>query len=137
MGLCEVSQTLPYMVSSLSDVAVDVVAHFQSKGFKTDVASTPTGGCLIEIESIEGDLNLGTKAVFKVALEKPAYNRVVARAFIDWDRGQGAATRTSMLAFWPVALLQVWGIVQSNKMDHEAMAVVEQSLRLHGVPMPL
>ena len=71
----------------------------------------------------------GMRTALKVRLE-PEAGSVVARAGIGILGQQALPTVVSMLVFWPILVTQIWGAVQSSKVDDEALATVEAGIAL-------
>ena len=132
----ESTRFIPIVVSDLTPAARGMIEHFRSEGY--DVDGTPSASGDWRISLRKGDafkVVLGMKTALNIDLHlTPA--GVLAKAGVGIFGLQAIPTAITLLVFWPVALAQIWGIVQQSKLDGEAMAVVEQQLALHGRPAP-
>jgi hypothetical protein len=132
MGAFESVQSFPVVLPDLSPVAGEVVRHFQQQGYEVKAEPTITRGWDISI-SKGGTFKavLGMKTALKVSLESVGPT-TTAKAGIGIFGLQAIPTVISLLFFWPVLIPQIWGMVQTSKLDEEALRVIETSLRSYS-----
>jgi hypothetical protein len=70
---------------------------------------------------------LGMRTAMKIEID-PVSNGVQAKAGIGIWGQQVIPTAITLFLFWPVMITQIWGMVQSSKLDDEAMDVIGRSL---------
>lgn len=132
MGTFNSSRSFPLVVEDLAPVAQDVMQHFEQQGYEVTGEPIPTGGWNISVR--KGNLFkaiLGMKTALNIEIE-PASDGTSAKAGIGIFGQQAIPTMITMLFFWPILLTQLWGIAQQQKLDEEALAIVEQSLIAHS-----
>jgi hypothetical protein len=125
-------QSFPVVLPDLSPVAGEVVRHFQQQGYEVKAEPTITRGWDISI-SKGGTFKavLGMKTALKVSLESVG-STTTAKAGIGIFGLQAIPTVISLLLFWPVLIPQIWGMVQTSKLDEEALRVIETSMRSYS-----
>jgi hypothetical protein len=120
-------------VTDLQPVAQHLAGHFQAKGYEVLHQQTAAGAWDIDITRSGVFRTIsGMRTALKVRLE-PEAGSVVARAGIGILGQQALPTVVSMLVFWPILVAQVWGAVQSSKVDDEALRVIDEGLQLASV----
>jgi hypothetical protein len=137
MGVFNSSRHFPLTVPDLSVVASDVEAHFRGREF--DVQRQPTlSGWQVDVS--KGGMFkavFGLRTAMKIEIENAA-GGVQAKAGIGIWGQQMIPTAITLFVFWPVLITQIWGMVESSKLDDEAMQVIAESLATRGgVPGPV
>jgi hypothetical protein len=128
VGLFKSERLFPTDVTDLEPIALNVATHFQGRGYEVVHQHTAAGAWDIDITRTGVFRSVsGMRTALKVRIE-PAVGGVVARAGIGILGQQALPTVVSMVVFWPVLVTQVWGAVQSSKLDDEALRVVADSL---------
>jgi hypothetical protein len=118
--------------ADLTPVARDVAEHFQGQDYEVTSEKTITNGYDISITKGGAFKSvLGLKTALKVDIE-PANGMTKAQAGVGIFGLQAVPTAITLLLFWPVIITQIWGMVQSSKLDEEAMEVIEASLQAHA-----
>jgi hypothetical protein len=132
MGPFKSEREFNLVVPDLAPVVKDVTEHFQVQGFEVVSERTVTGGWHISIT--KGGVFkavVGLKSAMKIELETSG-NKTLAKAGVGIFGQQAVPFAISMLVFWPVLITQIWGMVQSSKLDEEAMLAIQTSLKTHG-----
>lgn len=116
--------------NSLKAVAGEVAEHFEGQEYEVATSS---------LEDKDGYMVSITRGGFfrTVLGQKTALNVSVWSAgsstHVDADIGlfksQAIPTLITVFIFWPVILGQIWGLVKESKLDDEAVAVAERSIR--------
>jgi hypothetical protein len=119
--------------AGLQEVAAEVANHFEGQEY--EVESIP-------LEDKEGWMVSITRGGFfrTVLGQKTALNVSIWSAGdgtnVDADIGlfksQAVPTLITVFIFWPVILGQIWGLVKESKLDDEAIAVAERSIRAYA-----
>ena len=136
MGAFSSAKSIPIAVSDLSPVANDVVQHFQQKGFETTSLRTVTGGWDINIT--KGGMFkavVGTKSALKIEI-KPGNNQTNVTAGVGIFGQHAVPTAVALFVdtvFWPLLAAQIFGLVRQAHLDDEAIACVEDSLKIHAI----
>lgn len=126
------SRVIPVQAANLGAAAEDLMDHFRIQGYDVAATQLGSGGYFVSIS--KGDwfrALLGMKTALNVRIE-PGYEGVNVRASIGIFELQLLPTIITAFVFAPVILGQIWGIVQQNKLDEEAVQVVERSLATRG-----
>ena len=138
MGVFKSERRIWTEATDLGPVADELAQHFRAKGYEVVAHQTEVGAWDIDITRSGVFRTIsGLRTALKVRLE-PESGSVMARAGIGILGQQAIPTVVTMLVFWPVLVTQIWGTVQSSKVDDEALDVVEQALfRLAGRTTPV
>lgn len=131
MGVFQSEKYFPVRPKDLRPVSEDLMAHFLHQGFEVTGDETITGGWDISIH--KGGLFkavLGMKTALKISIE-PSENGTVVRAGIGIFGQEVIPTLIMLYVFWPVLLVQLWGLVRQSQLDDEAINFVERSLSDH------
>lgn len=132
MGAFKSEREFNLVVDDLATVVKDVTEHFQIQGFEVSSERTLADGWQISLtkggvfKSI-----VGLKSALKIDLE-PGADRTIARASVGIFGQQAIPFAISMLVFWPVLITQIWGMVESSKLDEQALLAIQNSLKAHG-----
>jgi hypothetical protein len=59
-------------------------------------------------------------------------NGTMAEAGIGVFGAQAIPTTITLLVFWPLLFVQIWGLAQNSGLDEEAMSAVERSLAAYS-----
>ncbi|GAB6067600.1 hypothetical protein JCM13664_09180 [Methylothermus subterraneus] len=132
MGMFESTRFVPVALQDLTPVATEVMAHFRQQGYEVIGQKTASGGW--EISLTKGGVFkslLGLKTALKIYLE-PSASLTLVRTKVGLFGTQALPTTIAFLAFWPVLIPQVWGLVRQSKLDQEAIDCVEASLKAHA-----
>jgi zinc-ribbon domain len=132
MGVFESVQSFPYTLPDLAPVAQDLMRHFEQQGYEVKGEPTMTRGWHISLH--KGGVFkavVGMKTAMNIEIE-PAGKVTTAKAGIGIFGLQAIPTAISFLLFWPVLIPQLWGIVQTSKLDEEALREIETSLKVHS-----
>src|SRR5262249_40892493 len=106
-------------MTDLEPVVQHVTAHLQAKGYGVGHQRTAARAWDIDITRSGVFRTIsGMRTALKVRLE-PDNGSVMARAGIGILGQQALPTVVSMLVFWPILVGQIWGAVQSSKVDDE------------------
>lgn len=132
MGAFSSAKTIPIVVGDLGPVANDLVLHFQRQGYETSSLSTLSGGWDVSIT--KGGLFksvIGTKTALKIEITADSKQTDV-RASVGIFGLQAIPSAISLLLFWPLLATQIFGLVRQSHLDDEAIACVEDSLKMHA-----
>ena len=126
------TRTFPVVLPDLAPVAQALVERFRAEGYDADSVQTATRGWDISI-SKGGAFKavLGLKTALKLLIT-PVEGGTSAHLSVGIFGRQAVPSLISLLVAWPVALAQVWGIVQQRQLDHAVLEVLEASLRSHA-----
>jgi hypothetical protein len=132
MGTFKSSRTFPYTVEDLQPVAQDVIDNFEQQAYEVTAEPIPTGGWQVSVR--KGGIFktiAGLKTSLNIKIE-PMGNGTMAEAGIGVFGAQAIPTAITLLVFWPLLFVQIWGLAQSSGLDEEAMSAVERSLAAHS-----
>jgi len=126
------TKTVPLTVADLGPVGDELKNHFGAKGFEVSGTRLAGGGWHISLQN--GDwfkALLGLKTALNVTIEPvPGGTRIVAGVGIF--ELQALPTIVTLFVFTPVVLGQIWGILQQQKLDEEAVRFVEDRLAFYN-----
>jgi hypothetical protein len=137
MGTFQSSRFFPISPPDLKPVGGDVLREFRGRGFEVKGEQGLTGGWFISIHK-GGTFKavVGMKTALNIRIE-PVDGGTQVDAGIGIFGQQAIPTLISGFVFPPVLLAQIAGMVQSAKLDDEAIQVVEAALIRHsGAPQP-
>jgi hypothetical protein len=129
------AKSIPIAVSDLAPVANDVVQHFQQKGYETTSLRTITGGWDVNIT--KGGMFkavVGTKSALKIEIT-PGNNQTNVTAGVGIFGQHAVPIAVAVIldsVFWPLMAAQIFGLVRQAHLDDEAIACVEDSLKIHA-----
>jgi hypothetical protein len=124
----ETARTVPLVAPDLTPVGEDVLHHFRSQEFEVSGSRLGGGGWHISIH--KGDwfkAILGLKTALNIRIE-PAAEGTRISAGIGIFELQALPTVITLFVFTPVVFGQIWGILQQQKLDDEAVRYVEDRL---------
>ena len=127
----ETTRIVPLVVSDLTPVGEAVMEHYRRQEYAVSGSRLASGGWHISIQ--KGDwfrMLLGLKTALNIRIEPFGANTRVS-AGIGIFELQVVPTVITLFVFTPVILGQIWGIVQQQKLDEEAVRFVEDRLALH------
>jgi hypothetical protein len=143
MGVFKSERRIWTDVTDLEPVAVRLADHFRAKGYEVVYQQTAAAAWDVDITRAGVFRTIsGLRTALKVRIEPDVAangtGAVVARAGVGILGQQALPTVVSMLVFWPIAVAQIWGAVQSSKVDDEALRVIEEALAapVSAVPAP-
>jgi zinc ribbon protein len=132
LGAFSSAKTIPIAASDLEQVANDLVRHFQQQGYQATSLHMLTGAWDVSIT--KGGIFksvIGTKTALKIELVARR-NETDVRATVGIFGMQAIPSAISLLLFWPVLATQIFGLVRQAHLDDEAIACVEESLKVHA-----
>ena len=132
MGTFKSSRTFSYTVDDLQPVAQDVISHFEQKAYEVTGDPIPTGGWQVSVRKggiFKTIAGLKTSLNIKIV---PLGNGTMAEAGIGIFGAQAIPTAITLLLFWPLVFVQIWGLAQSSGLDEEALSTVQRSLAAHS-----
>lgn len=132
MAAFESARFFPIKLADLKPVADDVAENFRVAGFEVAIEPTLTQGYLISLS--KGNwvkAVLGLRMALNVTIE-PSGNGTAATAKVGVFAQQALPMAIYYVVFTPIILAQLWVMVQSSKLDDEAMACIERSLQAHA-----
>jgi hypothetical protein len=134
MGTFKSSRFFPIVPPDLAPVGEEVMRDFRGRGFEVKGEQGLTGSWFISIHQ-GGTFKavVGMKTALNIRIE-PVQGGTQVEAGIGIFGQQVIPTLISSLVFWPVLITQVAGMVQSARLDDEALQVVEAALRRYAVP---
>ena len=126
------SRTFPIVVSDLTPVGEEVMDHFRQQAYEVAGSRKAEGGWHISI-SKGGTFKsiVGLKTALNIDIS-PAPGGTYVSAGVGIFEMQAIPTVITILVFWPIVFAQIWGLVQQEELDDEALRVVENSLVLHS-----
>jgi len=127
------TKAIPIAVADLGPVANDLVLHFRQQGYETTSQPTLTGGWDVSIT--KGGIFksvIGTKTALKIEIAV-GRNQTNVRASVGVFGLQAIPSAISLLLFWPLLATQIFGLVRQSRLDDEAIACIEDSLKIHAV----
>lgn len=108
-------------------VARAVIDRFRCDGFEVQEASLTSGGTDISItKGATFKAVIGLKSALKVKIVPASASSIHIEAGVGIFGQQAIPTAIAMLAFWPVLIPQIWGMVQQAKLDDLALDVAQQ-----------
>jgi hypothetical protein len=125
-------QSFPIVVPELGPVAQDVMEHFKDKGF--EVAGAPLASGAWEISIHKGGwvkVALGTKLALNVTI-RPEHDSTHVRAGAGVFGSSLVPVAIAWYVTWPALLTRAWGLIRQSRLDDQAIALVESSLKKHG-----
>jgi hypothetical protein len=132
LGAFSSTKTIPIAVPDLGPVANDLVLHFRQQGYETTSQPTLTGGWDVSIT--KGGVFksvVGTKTALKIEIAV-GRNQTNVRASVGVFGLQAIPSAISLLLFWPLLATQIFGLVRQSHLDDEAIACIEDSLKMHA-----
>lgn len=129
MGTFVTKKVLNGNPSLIPSMAEQIRSAFEADGFKTQVDNLLGGGA--EVSVAKGGIFkavLGMKTALKVSLI-PTGNSIAFEAGIGIFGQQAIPTVITMLIFWPVVIMQIWGMVKQSQLDDKALEIAESFLR--------
>src|SRR5215212_1305107 len=132
MGTFNSTKTVPYVVDDLTPVSQDLMRYFESQDYEATETHLPAGGVQVSIRK-GGTFKaiVGMKTALNIRIE-PVEGGTQVNAGIGIFGQQVIPTLITSLVFWPILITQVAGMVQSAKLDDEALQIVEAALRRHA-----
>ncbi|HEX8692216.1 MAG TPA: zinc ribbon domain-containing protein [Longimicrobium sp.] len=132
MGTFQSSRFFPISPPDLKPVGGDVLREFRGRGFEVKGEQGLTGGWFISIHK-GGTFKavVGMKTALNIKIE-PVDGGTQVDAGIGIFGQQAIPTLITSLVFWPVLITQIAGMVQSAKLDDEAIQIVEAALIRHS-----
>jgi ribosomal protein L40E len=130
MGAFSSSKIIPISTPDLAPIADDLVLHFQHQGYETTSLPRLTGGWDVSIT--KGGIFksvIGAKTALKIEIVNGRKETSV-RASVGIFGLQAIPSAISLLLFWPLLATQIFGLIRQAHLDDEAIACVEESLRI-------
>jgi hypothetical protein len=117
----------------VQSVAADVANHFEGLEYEVDTIPLEDKEGLMVSITRGGFFRtvLGQKTALNVSIWSTADSTNVD-ADVGLFKSQGIPTLITVFIFWPVILGQIWGLVRESKIDDEAVAVAESSIRAYS-----
>ena len=129
------TRLIPLRVADLTPVAQDVAAYFRAQEY-TVGSSRLAEGWHISIHKGDGfKALLGLKTALNIRIEPRPEGTFVSAGIGIFDT-QVLPTMITVFVFAPVVLGQIWGIVQQNQLDEEAVRYVEDRLAFYSGQTP-
>ena len=130
------TRLVPLRVADLDPVAQDVLQHFQVQGYTVSSSRLAPSGWYVSIHKGEWfRMMLGMKTALNIRIEPRPDGTFVSASIGIFDL-QILPTIVAVFVFAPVVLGQIWGIIQQNQLDEEAVRVVEDRLAFYGGQTP-
>lgn len=133
MGAFSSTKTIPISVQDLAPIANDLVLHFQRQGYETTSLPRLSGGWDVSIT--KGGIFksvIGTKTALKIEIVN-GHNETNVRASVGIFGLHAIPSAISLyLLFWPMLATQIFGLVRQSHLDDEAIACVEESLKIRA-----
>jgi hypothetical protein len=136
MGIFKSSRIVPIAVADLGPIAQAVAQKLRQRGF--DVHCTAISSHCQELGIHKGGLFkavMGLKTALRMRLETVGETTRIGVS-IGLLETQVVPVAIGMLVFWPALVIQSWGLVQQHKLDDEAIALIECSLRKAAEDFP-
>lgn len=135
MGTFKSSRFFPIAPPDLAPVGEEVMREFRGRGFEVQGEQSLGGSWFISVHQ-GGTFKaiVGMKTALNIRIE-PVEGGTQVNAGIGIFGQQVIPTLISSLVFWPILITQVAGMVQSAKLDDEALQIVEAALRRHAPGM--
>ena len=130
----ETTRIVPLAVPDLTPVGEAVMDHFRRQEYAVSGSRLAGGGWHISVQ--KGDwfrMLLGLKTALNIRIEPFGANTRVSAGIGIFDL-QVVPTVITLFVFTPVILGQIWGIVQQQKLDEEAVGFIENQLAYYGNP---
>ncbi len=122
------THSISVVLSELGPVGEDVMSYFRMQGYTVSGLRQASGGWYISM--YKGDwfrAILGLKTALNITIE-PQARETLVRANIGIFELQALPTIITIFAFAPVILGQIWGIIQQQKLDEEAVHYIEDRI---------
>lgn len=123
---------IPIVVDDLGPVGEDLMQYFRIQEYTVSGVRLPSGGWYISMH--KGDwfrAVLGLKTALNITIDRVAGGTFV-KAGIGIFELQVLPTIITVFVFAPVILAQIWGIIQQEKLDEEAVRYVEDRLGFYA-----
>lgn len=123
---------VPLQVEDLGPVGEDVIRAFRARDFTVSGTRLAGGGWHISLYN--GDwfkAILGLKTALNVTIE-PVEGGTRVTAGVGIFELQALPTVIAVFVFAPVVLGQIWGVLQQQKLDEEAVQLVEDRLHFYA-----
>ena len=126
------TRTVPVVLGDLGPVGDDVMRYFAAQGY--DISGTRLAGGGWHISIHKGDwfrAVLGLKTALNIEIERVGEGTRI-KAGIGIFELQVLPSIVAVFVFAPVILGQIWGIIQQNQLDEEAVRIVEDRLSYYS-----
>lgn len=130
------TRMVPVSTPDLGPVGEDVMRHFATQGYTVSGSRQASGGWHISLH--KGDwfrAILGLKTALNITIE-PQPGGTFVKAGVGIFELQALPTVISIFVFAPVVLGQIWGVIQQNQLDEEAVRYVADRLAYHAGTAP-
>ena len=125
MGTFNTQKLLYGTPSLIPAIASRIQTSFESEGYEVMSQSLLNGG--VEISLTKGSIFksvLGMKTALKIRL-LPQGGNIFFDASVGIFGEQVIPTIISLFFAWPVALTQIWGLIQQSQIDDQALQIAE------------
>ena len=134
MGTYSTKKILKAHSSQIDSMAEAIKEDFQLNGFEVKIDTLMSGGKDISIT--KGNLFkavLGMKSALKITLI-PQTNGILFDANVGIFGQQVIPIVISYFFFWPLLIVQIWGLVKKSSLDDRALALAEQAIAQGATP---
>lgn len=125
MGAFNTKTILNGNPSLIPAIADRICKTFAADGYEINRDNLISGG--VDISVTKGGVFkaiVGMKTALKITLI-PQTNTISFEAGVGIFGQQALPTVISMLFFWPVLLIQIWGLIQQSNLDDKALAAAQ------------
>ena len=129
MGRYNTKRLLKADVSQIDAIAEAIREEFENDGF--DVMVDDLLSCGKDISITKGGMFkavLGMRSALKVTLT-PQSDGVLFDANVGIFGQQVIPSVITLFFFWPVLIIQIWGLVKQSKIDDRALAIAQAAAR--------
>ena len=132
MGTFNTQKLLYGTPSLIPTISSRIQASFEAEGYEVMCQSLLNGG--VEVSLTKGGVFksvLGMKTALKIRLV-PQGGNVFFDASVGIFGEQVIPTIISLFFAWPVALTQIWGLIQQSQLDDRALQIAETVITENG-----
>ena len=132
MGTFNTQKLLYGTPSLIPTISSRIQASFEAEGYEVMRQSLLNGG--VEVSLTKGGVFksvLGMKTALKIRLV-PQGGNVFFDASVGIFGEQVIPTIISLFFAWPVALTQIWGLIQQSQLDDRALQIAETVIMENG-----
>ena len=128
MALMDSKREFPAQIQDAAGVASYCARYFENKGYTVNVERTAAGAFISLTKGGIFKQISGMKTGLNITLTKKP-GRLEVSMEVGIFGKQLLPSAISLLVFWPVLIPQIVGLIQQNKLDNEAYAVIENGIR--------
>lgn len=127
MGVFETQRSFPDGGQDVSAVLADVAADFRKREYEVRVEQSEGGLSASIAKGGKFQAVAGLRTALRLNVWRKD-GRIRAKTSVGLFDLQALPTAITFLIAWPVALVQIWGLVKQAKLDEEVLVAFEKAL---------